>query len=442
MHLVRFWQRTLSLFKNYYLWQYSIFLFADDCMKIIILIVILFFVLLIIFIKRDNYIPYYSYGWGSDFAKELGLSKIEIRILNYVSHNNSYDRLYYRFFLTHMYYAMSYRKKLVGFYIAFLRNSVYKDVKHEKFKDLFYYCNYVLREKYICGLPEKDTIDFLESVLPDVDKAEIRKLADTWDRLTEEEDKMLFRDDSGRWELFYNKLVENYSDGEAFYGAIVKLESMCITITSKRNIYYKAYRFAVDKDKLVSLRLYIHYLSIGSESETFKHLNISRSNQKILFANKVQKEKFDKIVGRFKRDGNISKALDNVDDVFKVKRKKIELDADKIQSARKDLNEVVNLLNEYLDEEEVSASQSDIAPVAVLSEQDSVQSEFIQFFIDNGYKLSQQEIDIFANRKGVFKSQLIEGINEEFYEELDDLLIEEDGDCYILNENYYAAIKA
>jgi len=46
-----------------------------------------------------------------------------------------------------------------------------------------------------------------------------------------------------------------------------------------------------------------------------------------------------------------------------------------------------------------------------------------------------------ANQKEFSKNQLVDSINESCYEVLDDVLIEEDGDTYTLNQNYYQKIS-
>lgn len=70
----------------------------------------------------------------------------------------------------------------------------------------------------------------------------------------------------------------------------------------------------------------------------------------------------------------------------------------------------------------------------------TMQKEFIDYFIAKSYKLSSSEIDTFANSKGVFKSQLIDNLNEEYFDQFDDLLIEEIDNYLILNKDYYRQI--
>lgn len=51
-------------------------------------------------------------------------------------------------------------------------------------------------------------------------------------------------------------------------------------------------------------------------------------------------------------------------------------------------------------------------------------------------------LKLLQNQKAYSKNQLIESINEICYNNLDDVLIEEEEDNYIINENYYQRILA
>jgi hypothetical protein len=65
-----------------------------------------------------------------------------------------------------------------------------------------------------------------------------------------------------------------------------------------------------------------------------------------------------------------------------------------------------------------------------------VQIRLLELFAKNNFTAPQTEIEDFARRNGAFKNQVIESVNEACYEFLDDVLIEEDEDLYIVNEEY------
>ena len=66
----------------------------------------------------------------------------------------------------------------------------------------------------------------------------------------------------------------------------------------------------------------------------------------------------------------------------------------------------------------------------------------LEVFAKSNFSVSQCEFETFAKSKGVFKNQLIESINEICYENLDDVLIEEEDEYYIINPNYYQRLLA
>lgn len=71
-----------------------------------------------------------------------------------------------------------------------------------------------------------------------------------------------------------------------------------------------------------------------------------------------------------------------------------------------------------------------------------IHTSTLEFFSKNNYSILQSEFEIFAKSKGAFKNQLIENINEICFENLDDVLIEEDEEYYTINEDYYQKLLA
>ena len=68
--------------------------------------------------------------------------------------------------------------------------------------------------------------------------------------------------------------------------------------------------------------------------------------------------------------------------------------------------------------------------------------EILELFAKNNFSILQSEVEFFTKSKGIFKNQLIESLNDACYELLDDLLIEEEGDYYTINTNYFQKIFA
>lgn len=147
---------------------------------------------------------------------------------------------------------------------------------------------------------------------------------------------------------------------------------------------------------------------------------------------------------------------------YESKRKKINLDATTINEVQQQDKRTVELLSEYLKDEyedentnikteeinneevkiEITTKSEFENPFANGVTLNQIQTEAIFLFTKSSFRISQTDIDSYCKSKSIFKSQLIDSINESCYETLDDALIEEDGETYILNENYYKKITA
>lgn len=197
----------------------------------------------------------------------------------------------------------------------------------------------------------------------------------------------------------------------------------------------------VQNHKETSLKFYLHYLHVKSASETFKHKQISTRNISRLFGSKEQKEKFDAICRKFQKDQKLEKALTELSALCTPVRKKINLNISSIQDAKEKQTQVAQLLSSYLEDEPIPEIS---VPDIITEKQQHVagdnQKELFDLFTANTFRLNQQEVHIFAQSKGLFKDRFIESINEQYYEILDDLLIEEEGEEYILNKEYYTQV--
>jgi hypothetical protein len=93
-------------------------------------------------------------------------------------------------------------------------------------------------------------------------------------------------------------------------------------------------------------------------------------------------------------------------------------------------------LGAYLEDDE-EAMQVKVMPSVADTGLSQAQLVLLEHFANANYSLPVEEVDEFAQNNGVFKNQLIEGVNEFCYERIDDLLIEEEDDRYNLNPDYY-----
>ncbi|MFC2155976.1 tellurite resistance TerB C-terminal domain-containing protein [Acidobacteriota bacterium] len=65
-----------------------------------------------------------------------------------------------------------------------------------------------------------------------------------------------------------------------------------------------------------------------------------------------------------------------------------------------------------------------------------MQRELLALFVHHDYYLSKHEMEEFSRNKNVFESQLINGINEIFFDVYDDMLILEEEGKYTINPEY------
>lgn len=280
----------------------------------------------------------------------------------------------------------------------------------------------------------------------------------TPDRATEIE---LNAQNPTRWKVRFDELTHAYVDDfKSFVSDIVILGNLNKRNAAVENIFYEASKFIAAHDKESALKLYVYYLHYDLKSVKFDNKQLSKTVQKDLFKNNEQFQDFQIIVNNLIRDQDLDEALTAIPKVYQAKRKKITLDRNTIQQVHEKHSGTVELLNEYLkDEDDTVLPELEVAgtdEVVIEINQDSlnhdkqtlveginlsdVQLELLQLFYKSNLSVDHQDIENFSKSKGMFKNQLIDSVNEAFYEVLDDVLIEEEEDYYIINENYYQTI--
>jgi len=302
---------------------------------------------------------------------------------------------------------------------------------------LLIYCETLIKKKYFY-LPNPVTLE-IENAIPFYIRENARKLCHRIENLSEKEEKKLYSLDSSRWKHPFDELCRQlpHSDVEHFYHKICNLASLNCHVTIIRNIYFKAHQLTSAKNARLSARLYLHYLSVKSESPTFQYKQIAQKDKKIIFSTPEQQKTFETLTKTFLKRRNLEKALSATDELFTPQRRKIKLDSNVITKAKEKHTRVVHLLNDYLADEEpeelILSAEEDFTKKNGL---DNIQKSFIDLLLSKEYNLDNESVNRFAESNGIFKSRLIDGINELFYEELDDLLIEEDENGIILNKIY------
>jgi hypothetical protein len=140
------------------------------------------------------------------------------------------------------------------------------------------------------------------------------------------------------------------------------------------------------------------------------------------------------------------------------------LNTDSIKEVEQQHSGTVELLNEYLkdeyedDKNSIRTQELNSEEVAIVITQKEnephksiytsditftpVHTTALEIFEKSNFSVSHTELEKFAKSKGVFKNQLVESINELCYENLDDVLIEEEEEFYTINPNYYQKLLA
>ena len=378
-------------------------------------------------------------------------------IIAYVS--RSFGFIYWRKFKLNLYearYLNAYSKKIkrdlisgfckdifIGFYLDIVREMSKKQLKDRMLiLRLMDFCLAIIKKKYyLSSVIDNDS--FFKETLPGEIYENVKDKERLLRILSEEEERELFNRDLRRIKRIINYLTATFDKNhpEQLYGQICSLASSYenISVVPVRSLYYNTHCFMADYDRVLSLKLYLRYLNVKSSSATYKYKAIMRDNADKLFDDKAQKRKFAAILEQFRQDNDLEKALEQVDSLFIHVRRKINLHIESIKEAKANHNEVALILGQYLDSEEPEKEE----PPAVFEQDDRLnhQKDLFDLFISKSFRLNRQEINIFADSRGLFRDTFIERINDSYFDMFDDLLIEEDGDYYVLNEDYYQQIN-
>jgi hypothetical protein len=346
-----------------------------------------------------------------------------------------------------------------------------ESVSDELFRLLFKHCENSLREYY--GHKRKINTDvyYPQQVRAELQERLLSKLDTVFPFLLtklplpdEATEIVLNAQNTTRWKLAFEKIKLQHPDNreKKFCEAVIGLGTLNKSNPSIENIFYEASKFIAKADRHAALEMYIHYLYHDLRSETFDNRQFTKTIQKSLFKNNEELQQFEKLVSDLIKDKNLEKALEEVSQVYLPKRKKIKLDATLISEVKEKHSATVDLLDEILkdeyeddtarikteqvsdDEVKIEIQQKTAVVAEVIIEDRSglnpVQRDVLELFFKNSFALSFEDMDSFARSRSAFKNQLIESINDVCFERLDDLLIEEEDDNYVMNPNYYQTI--
>ena len=262
-----------------------------------------------------------------------------------------------------------------------------------------------------------------------------------------------------RWEPRYERLRAYLPvDPAAFAGGVYALGRQ-----NERNpviapLYLEASRLLAElgHDPEQVVRLYFYYLYYGGKyRHSFKPKPLLKRLYKKLFPLPEQLARFEALRQELLHHRDLAVANEAVPTIWQRERKKIQLDPAAVQLARHLHRGTVDLLNEVLQDEPAAprppasplaacpAAPTPLPPLAPAGTfafslaLNAAQQVLLQLFAAHQLTLPQAEVEALARQHGTLRNQLIDSVNEVCYALLDDVLIEESGDDYIIYEAYY-----
>jgi len=280
----------------------------------------------------------------------------------------------------------------------------------------------------------------------------------------EDTDIKLYTQNTTRWKAKLDELSAMF-DGNAktFVLGVLALGKLNRQNPSVENIFYEASKFIAKTDKEAGVELYVHYLHHDLQSENFDNKQLTKTIQKNLFKTGEQLGGFEKLVTEFIKDKDLDKALQAVTDIYRIKRKKIQLNNTFVKAVEEQHAGTVVLLSEILNDEPseivtltVTTSNADSSELQmeIITNTDrpksspylaellftTQQMDVLELFVKHHFSLPQEELENFARTKKLFARPLVTGINELCFETLDDILIEEEDTYLTINPGYYQTI--
>ncbi|MFZ4928384.1 tellurite resistance TerB C-terminal domain-containing protein [Chryseobacterium sp. Mn2064] len=354
----------------------------------------------------------------------------------------------------------NYRKESLNY------SYTYDSVQTEIFNHILKLCENNIREIY--GIKRKINTDFNYNE-PDIlhlyNKKIVSKLeiflSDNQHLVLDADYKtniILNENNTNRWKTKFELIKEDYSNPVAFEREIFRLADVNVKNPSLDIIFFEASKFVADFDRTCALRLYIHYLEKDLNSSKFDHRKLNKTIQKSLFSSQEQLTDFEKILNDFIGDRNLETAIEKANQLYQPKRKRITIDPEAIKDIQAQHSETADILGQILNSEEeeivtetVLADDQEELTITIRSQTPenqiskyldelnltAIQKDILDVFEKNSFNMLQTDLGDLIKTKGLFMGSTIDSINECCFEILDDVLIEEEDEYFIMNTNYY-----
>ncbi|WP_300671069.1 tellurite resistance TerB C-terminal domain-containing protein [Soonwooa sp.] len=355
-----------------------------------------------------------------------------------------------------IYNKYNYRKESLNYVYAI------DSIKSEIYNQILKFCENNIREVYAIKRKINTDLDYKH---PDIERLYEKKiLSKLPDFLLYDRSKVLDADsrtnlilnetNTNRWKIKFDDVTTHYSSLIGFTWEVDRLVAVNEKNPSVSHIFFEAAKFITDFDKIVALELYFKYLDKDIVSTKFENKQFPKLTQKQLFKNQNEVDNFVVLIKNFINDRNLTEALGNIPRIFEPKRKKISIDRSAIADIQKQDSLTVELLEEYLnDEEPIDIIETEqtlteefiIPEVETISEikfkpelqLSNIQVSILEMFEKSSFSMLQNELEDYIKSKNLFLNSAIEAINDKCFEMLDDVLIEEDDDYYTIYPDYY-----
>lgn len=265
-----------------------------------------------------------------------------------------------------------------------------------------------------------------------------------------------------RWKVKLKPLQDSFEQigKEAFLIQLEMLLSLNAKNPSLENIYLESSKFLSGIDKQLAFEYFLLYVNQNIVARKLILKSMSQVMIKKLFPTaELQSRYYNVILPLRKEELTIEGALTEIKDFYLPVRKKIVLDTQAIKHVEEQHSGTVEVLNEYLKDDEaievanngstINLKAIENSLVSPISEPKSQYYNFnasenemalINLFKENHFLVSSDQMDIFCKNTGVIKGALINNLNENCYDVIDDLLIETDDTNYTINQSYYEQI--
>lgn len=327
-------------------------------------------------------------------------------------------------------------KEIYNCIYLFCRNKIHLRYDLDNPSDLYFYMDFTKGKNV---LPTK----FFPEIEPLIDE-----MTGALPALTDEEEVEVNKYYTTRWRKVYKVISEDCSDHlENYLEATNKLIKINAGNPGLRHLLFEITKFLATRHKVLALKTYLRYVSLCTQNTGFIEKPIPKYVCKKLFSTVDQQIEFEGIIHQYKLDKEQGKACEAINNLFEPKKKHLQFDLAKIKKTEMLYTDTVRLLDEVMsdgEEKEEGIIVEKSVPVLVAdggikaenTELNQVHIGLLNIFKANDNTLNKLQLEEYARKNHMFANQLVEQINDRCYELLDDVLIEESNNGWVVEESY------